>query len=241
MKTPLKSWRINERHYGNLQGLNKKETVEKFGKEQVHIWRRSYDVPPPLAEEDYVNDINQQIEEYQKEEGDFLTRIQNKLCENYKKFNSISNQLRYLKKKGLFEDLNPEEFKTFKSGLKNLFLKKDLTNEERELLNQDHEYLKVRGESLKDTLNRVIKWLRLEYLTWKSGECVLIVAHGNSLRAMVKLLDQMTKEAVLKLNIPTGSPIFYDLKGLDVQKKDFGESEEVLKARAQKVAEQTGK
>ena len=64
MQNPQKSWRLNERHYGSLQGLNKQETVEKYGKEQVLIWRRSYDVPPPKAEENIVNEINEDIQNY---------------------------------------------------------------------------------------------------------------------------------------------------------------------------------
>ena len=241
MLKPIQSWRLNERHYGNLQGLNKKETVAKFGAEQVHIWRRSYDIPPPLADENYKNSINSDIENYISQGEGLLGRIQKGLIQNYKYFDEISNQLVYLKKKGLFSDLTPTQFQEYKQALNLLFNKKDLSENYRAVLDQENEYLQVRGESLKDTLNRVIKWLRLEYLTWRDDHKILVVAHGNSLRAMVKLLDQLSNEKITKLNIPTGSPIFYDLAGLEVVNKEHGESEEVLKARAKKVAEQTGK
>lgn len=240
MQTPLQSWRINERHYGNLQGLNKKETVAKFGAEQVHIWRRSYDIPPPLAGENYKNEINPDIKDYQNK-NDFLGRIRTILRKNYKFFDEISKQLDYLKSQGLFGDLSPKQFQTYKQALNLLFNNKQLSNTEKDLLDQENEYLLVRGESLKSTLDRVIKWLRIEYILWQENSKILIVAHGNSLRAMVKLLEKISNDKITKLNIPTGSPIFYDLKGLKVEKKEYGESEEVLKERAKKVAEQTGK
>ena len=207
----------------------------------MHIWRRSYDIPPPLADKNYKNEINSDIANYISQGDGLLGRIQKALMKNYKYFDQISEQVEYLKKKGLFSDLTPTQFQEYKQALNLLFNKKTLSENHEALLNQENEYLQVRGESLKDTLNRVIKWLRLEYLTWRYDHKILIVAHGNSLRAMVKLLEKISNEKITKLNIPTGSPIFYNLEGLEVTQKEHGESEEVLKARAKKVAEQTGK
>tara|TARA_Y100000768_G_C23883003_1_gene636201 strand:+ start:221 stop:916 length:696 start_codon:yes stop_codon:yes gene_type:complete len=132
-------WRLNERHYGKLQGLNKAETAKKFGDEQVLIWRRSYDTPPPALSPD---------------------------------------DKRHPKFDVLYKDIE-----------KNL--------------------LPV-AESLKDTLNRV-KPLWFDKILAKliSGENVLIVAHGNSLRAIVKMIKNLSNEQVLKLNIPTGIPYIF--------------------------------
>jgi 2,3-bisphosphoglycerate-dependent phosphoglycerate mutase len=135
------SWRLNERHYGALQGLNKTETAAKYGEEQVLIWRRSYDVPPPSLE---------------------------KTDPRYS-----GNDPRY---KGLDE--------------KDIPLK----------------------ESLKDTVARFLPyWHDVLAPTIKSGQRVLIVAHGNSLRALVKYLDNISDEEIVKLNIPTGIPLVYEL------------------------------
>ncbi len=138
-----RSWHLNERHYGALQGLNKSETAAKFGEEQVLIWRRSYDVRPPSLK---------------------------KTDEMYP-----GNDLKY-------KDLN----------------EKDLPL----------------AESLKDTLNRVLPyWHETIAPAIKSGRRVIISAHGNSLRALVKYLDNISDEEILKLNIPTGIPLVYELKG----------------------------
>ncbi|KGE72227.1 2,3-diphosphoglycerate-dependent phosphoglycerate mutase [Spirochaeta lutea] len=137
----IKNWRLNERHYGALQGLNKAETAEKHGEEQVTIWRRSYDVPPPALTAD---------------------------DERYP-----GNDPRYA----------------------------DLSSEELPLT-----------ECLKDTVDRFLPLWHDEIApTIKSGKKVVIAAHGNSLRALVKYLDNMTEEAILKLNIPTGTPLVYEL------------------------------
>jgi len=138
-----RSWHLNERHYGALQGLNKSETAAKFGEEQVLIWRRSYDVRPPSLE---------------------------KTDEMYP-----GNDPRY-------NDLD----------------KKDLPL----------------AESLKDTLNRVLPyWHEVIVPAIRSGKRVIISAHGNSLRALVKYLDNISDEEILKLNIPTGIPLVYELTG----------------------------
>ena len=137
----VKSWRLNERHYGALQGLNKAETAEQFGDEQVKIWRRSYaTTPPPLTVDD----------------------------PRYP-----GNDPRYA---GLSADELP------------------LT------------------ESLKETVARFLPYWEKEIAPQiLAGKRVLIVAHGNSLRALVKHLDQMSEQAIVDLNIPTGIPLIYDL------------------------------
>lgn len=163
------SWRLNERHYGALQGLNKAETAEKYGEEQVHIWRRSYDIPPPSLDE-----------------GDER---------------APGSDPRY----------------------------KDLTEKEIPL-----------RESLKDTVARCLPYWHGEIVpALKSGRRVLITAHGNSLRALVKHLDNISDESIVKLNIPTGIPLVYEL-GDDLRPiKNYylGDPEEIKKAM-QKVADQ---
>jgi len=134
-------WRLNERHYGALQGLNKAETAEKHGAEQVHIWRRSYNIPPPPLD---VDDPQYP-----------------------------GHDARYA---GLDPDLLP------------------------------------RGESLKCTVERFLPlWHETIAAKIRTGKRVLIVAHGNSLRALVKYLDSISDEDIVGLNIPTGIPLVYDL------------------------------
>jgi 2,3-bisphosphoglycerate-dependent phosphoglycerate mutase len=135
-----RSWRLNERHYGSLQGLDKAETLEKYGAEQFQIWRRSYDVPPPE-----IADDNQY---------------------------SQANDERYA---GLGSDL-------------------------------------PRTECLKDVLVRMLPYWESDISkTLESGKTVLITAHGNSLRALVKHLDGVSDEEIAELNIPTGIPLHYKL------------------------------
>jgi 2,3-bisphosphoglycerate-dependent phosphoglycerate mutase len=136
-----KNWRLNERHYGALQGLDKAETAAKYGDEQVLVWRRSFaDPPPPLEEADPRHP---------------------------------SHDRRY-------SDLAPEELPL--------------------------------AESLKDTIARFLPyWHRNIVPDLKAGERVLIVAHGNSLRALVKHLDGTSDEDIVSLNIPTGIPLVYEL------------------------------
>ena len=137
----IKTWKLNERHYGALQGLNKSETAEKYGEDQVKIWRRSFDVTPPALEE--TDDRNP------------------------------ANQLPY---KGVD--------------------KKDLPL----------------TESLKITIDRVVPYYEEVILPdIKAGKRVLIAAHGNSLRALVKYLDNISDEDILNLNIPTAVPLVYEL------------------------------
>jgi 2,3-bisphosphoglycerate-dependent phosphoglycerate mutase len=136
-----RSWRLNERHYGALQGLDKAQTVAKHGEAQVKIWRRSYDVPPPpLALDD----------------------------PRHPRFD-----VRYA-------DVDPR--------------------------------LLPAAESLKDTLARVLPyWEQRIVPELRAGKNVLIVAHGNSLRALVKMLDGMSESDIVEFNIPTGVPIVYEL------------------------------
>lgn len=156
------SWRLNERHYGALQGLNKAETAAKFGEDQVLIWRRSYDTPPPALEKDDPR--------------------------------SPAKDPRY-------KDLRPDEI--------------PLT------------------ECLKDTVARFLPyWHETIAPVVKSGKRVIIAAHGNSLRALVKYLDNISDEEIVGLNIPTGIPLVYELdKDLKPIKHYYlGDPEEVKKA-----------
>lgn len=160
----VNSWKLNERHYGSLQGMNKSETAAKYGDQQVLIWRRSYDVPPPPLE---------------------------KSDERYP-----GNDPRY----------------------------KGLTQKELPLT-----------ECLKDTVARVIPyWNETIAPAIKSGKKVVIAAHGNSLRALVKYLDNVSEADILELNIPTAMPLVYELdKDLKPIKHYYlGDPEEVAKAMA---------
>ena len=162
-----RDWRLNERHYGALQGLNKAETAAKYGDEQVHIWRRSYDVPPPELELDDER--------------------------------HPSHDLRY-------------------QGVDDL----------------------PATESLKITLDRVRPcWEESIAPDLKAGKNVLIAAHGNSLRALVKMLDGMSDDEITGFNIPTGVPIAYDLNDdLTPKSREFlGDPEAVAKAAAAVAAQ----
>jgi len=166
------SWRLNERHYGALQGLNKTEMVERHGMEQVHIWRRSYDIQPPA------------------------------LTPHDPRFNG--NDPRY-------GDLRPEEV--------------PLT------------------ECLKDTVARFLPlWHETIAPTVKKGTRVLISAHGNSLRALVKYLDNIPENEIVELNIPTGIPLVYELNDdlTPIRSYYLGDPEAVKKA-TQAVANQLKK
>ena len=136
-----RSWRLNERHYGALQGLNKTQTVERHGEAQVKIWRRSYDVPPPPM---------------------------------------------------AMDDPRHPRFDVRYAGI-------------------DPQLLPA-GESLKDTLARVLPYWETRIVPeLRAGRNVLVVAHGNSLRALVKMLDMMGEQDIVEFNIPTGIPILYEL------------------------------
>jgi len=165
----IKSWRLNERHYGALQGLNKAETAQKYGDEQVHIWRRSYDIQPPA-----------------------LTR----------------DDERYPGKDKRYAGLTEKEL--------------PLT------------------ECLKDTVARFLPfWHEMAVPAIKSGKQVIIVAHGNSIRALVKYLDNVPESEIVELNIPTGIPLVYELdKDMKPIKHYYLGDPEEAKRKAEAVANQ---
>ncbi|HPS41696.1 MAG TPA: 2,3-diphosphoglycerate-dependent phosphoglycerate mutase [Anaerolineaceae bacterium] len=165
----INSWRLNERHYGALQGLNKAETAQKYGDEQVHIWRRSYDTQPPALTED---------------------------------------DERYPGKDRRYADLSGAEL--------------PLT------------------ECLKDTVARFLPyWHETIAPMIKSGKRVLIAAHGNSLRSLVKFLDNVSEKEIVDLNIPTGIPLVYELDEdlKPIRSYYLGDPEEA-KRKAEAVANQ---
>ncbi len=163
------SWRLNERHYGALQGLNKAETAAKYGEKQVHIWRRSYDVPPPALE---------------------------------------PSSPMYPGNDPRYREMDPADI--------------PLT------------------ECLKDTVTRFLPyWHKVIAPAVLAGKRVLIVAHGNSLRALVKYLDNISDDAITELNIPTGIPLVYELdnKLSPLGSKYLGD-EAAIKEKMQAVANQ---
>ena len=163
----VRDWRLNERHYGALQGLNKAETAAKYGDEQVHIWRRSYDIPPPELE--------------------------------------------------LSDERHPSHDPRY-AGIDNL----------------------PATESLAITLERVRPcWEELIAPELRAGKDVLIAAHGNSLRALVKMLDEISDEEITGFNIPTGIPLAYELDDdLKPLSREFlGDPEAVAKAAAAVAAQ----
>ena len=165
-----KHWRLNERHYGGLQGLNKAETTQKYGEEQVKIWRRSYDIPPPALK---------------------------KTDERHPKHDP-----RYV-------DLKPKELPA--------------------------------TESLKDTVVRFVPYWKGKILpALKRGERVIIVAHGNSLRALVKHLDGMSNDEIVALNIPTAVPLVYEFdKKFKAKRHYYLGDQAKIAAAAAAVANQT--
>ena len=159
-----RSWRLNERMYGALQGLDKAKTAERYGDEQVLIWRRSYDTPPPALAPDDQRDPA---------------------------------------KDPRYAGLKPEDI--------------------------------PRAESLKDTIDRFLPyWHETIAPSVSAGRRVLIVAHGNSLRGLVKHLDQVSEDDILKLNIPTGIPLVYELDDRlsPIRHEFLGDPEAVEKAQA---------
>ena len=164
-----KTWKLNERHYGALQGLNKSETAEKYGEDQVKIWRRSFDVKPPKLEAtDERNPANQAI----------------------------------------YASVDPAEL--------------PLT------------------ESLETTIERVVPYFEnVIKKDMQAGKSVIIAAHGNSLRALVKYFDNMSKDEILGVNIPTGVPLVYEFDdNFKVIKKYYLGDQEALAAKMAAVANQ---
>jgi 2,3-bisphosphoglycerate-dependent phosphoglycerate mutase len=164
-----KSWLLNERHYGALQGLNKAETAAQYGEEQVLIWRRSYDVLPTLLEE---------------------------------------SDERWLGKDPRYSNIKPEMF--------------------------------PRAEALKETVERVVPYYQNEIAPKiAEGKRLLIAAHGNSLRALVKYLDTISDEDIVSRNIPTGVPLVYELdENLKPTKSYYLGDAEAVKAAEEAVAKQ---
>ena len=161
-------WRLNERHYGALQGLNKSETAKKYGEDQVHIWRRSYDISPPHLDQD--------------------------------------------------DKRHPRFDNKFKDIQGNLPV----------------------GESLKNVIDRLHPFWK-EYvsnLSEMQGD-YLIVAHSNSLRAIIKILDNLSDKEIMSVNIPTGVPLVYTLdQKLNVTDKQYLIGQEKLKAKQEMVVKQ---
>jgi len=183
MYIPIKNaWQLNERHYGALQGLDKKETVAKYGDAQVNLWRRSYNIPPPPCELDSTH--------------------------------YPGNDRKY---------------------------------------SHNAEASVIRTESLETTLARVVPfWLSDIVPEIKSGKNVIIAAHGNSLRALVKYLDNIPESEIAELNIPTGVPLVYELDAVTLAPIAHADSIapltgryvgniEDIKARIQGVKNQTAK
>ncbi len=164
-----KSWLLNERHYGTLQGLNKTEMAAQYGEEQVLIWRRSYDVPPgPMEETDE----------------------------------------RWLGKDPRYCNIEPGEF--------------------------------PKAECLKDTVARVVPYFETEIMPKiEAGKRLIIAAHGNSLRALVKYLDTISDHEIVHLNVPTGIPLVYELDdNLKPTKSQYLGNAEAIVAAQQAVANQ---
>lgn len=160
----VRDWRLNERHYGALQGLNKAETAAKHGEEQVKIWRRSYDIAPPA-----------------------LTTEDERFPGHDRRYGSVSR------------------------------------------------YALPHTESLKDTVDRVVPYWEDEIASKvREDKHVLIVAHGNSLRALVKYLEEMSDDEIVELNIPTGIPLLYELDDelRPIGRRYLGDPEAAAKAAA---------
>ena len=166
-----RTWRLNERHYGGLQGLNKAETAAKYGEQQVKIWRRSYDVPPPPLEK---------------------------------------TDERFPGKDRRYAELKPAELPA--------------------------------TECLKDTVARFLPaWHEAIAPTIKSGKRVLIAAHGNSLRALVKYLKNMSDQEIIELNIPTAVPLVYELDENLKPIKDYYLGDQAAIAAAMNAVANQGK
>ena len=162
-------WRLNERHYGSLQGLDKAETAAKHGADQVKIWRRSYDIPPPALSED--------------------------------------------------DERHPRHDRRYRNVASN-----DLPG----------------TESLKTTLERVLPYWQERILPeLAAGRNVLIAAHGNSLRALVKMLENVSDEAITEFNIPTGAPRIYEFDtSMQLTRGEYLGDADAIAAAAKAVAEQ---
>ena len=165
----VKTWKLNERHYGALQGLNKAETAAKYGEEQVKVWRRSYDVKPPALEDD---------------------------------------DERNAKLQPMYRDVDPS-------------------------LLPNNESLETTAERAVPFFNEVVK------ADMKAGKRVIIAAHGNSLRALVKYFDNLTPDEIIGVNIPTGVPLVYEFDDdFNVIRHYYLGDQDALKAKMEAVANQ---
>lgn len=166
----VKSWKLNERHYGALQGLDKAETAAKYGEEQVLIWRRSFDVLPPALDKD--------------------------------------------------DERAPRNMEAYRDV-------------------EDKDILPLQ-ESLKETIERAVPYFEEEIKPQMlAGKRVLIAAHGNSLRALVKYFDNMSDDEIMGVNIPTGVPLVYEFDNdFNVISKAYLGDQEALKAKMEAVANQ---
>ena len=165
----VKAWELNERHYGALQGLNKSETAEKYGEDQVKISRRSYDIKPPALEE---------------------------------------TDKRHPKNDPMFRNVDPKNLPA--------------------------------NESLETTVARAVPYFNnVIKKDMEAGKRVIIAAHGNSLRALVKYFDNMSNDAIIGVNIPTGIPLVYEFDNdFKVVKHYYLGDQEALKAKMEEVANQ---
>lgn len=165
----VKNWRLNEKHYGALQGLNKAETAAKYGDEQVLLWRRAYDVRPPLLSQADIAEM---------------------------------------KKESRYSQVDNDQY--------------------------------LLGESLADAVERVVPyWTDVISKDLLAGKNVLVTAHGNSLRGLVKHLDKKSNDEILKFNIPTGIPLVYELDDdLNPIKSYYLADEQALREAQEKVAKQ---
>ena len=165
----VKTWKLNERHYGDLQGKNKAEAAEKFGEDQVKIWRRSFDVKPPVLSDD---------------------------------------DERSAVKQPMYRDVD--------------------------------RFFLPQNESLETTIERVVPfYLETIKADMKAGKRVVVAAHGNSLRALVKYLDNLSNEEILGVNIPTATPLVYEFDDeLNPVKHYYLGDQEALKAKMEAVANQ---
>ena len=165
----IKSWKLNERHYGDLQGLNKAEMAEKVGEEQVHIWRRSFDTPPPALDGD---------------------------------------DPRHPKHEKKYKELSESELPA--------------------------------AESLEMTIERVMPFWKKEIVPKiKAGQKIIVSAHGNSLRALVKHLDNISDDEISSLNIPTGRPLVYEFdEEMNIKDSYYLGDQAEIEAEMEKVKDQ---
>lgn len=165
----IKSWKLNERHYGALQGLNKADTAAKYGDEQVKIWRRSFDIKPPLLEEEDTRNPAKEVQ---------------------------------------YREVDKAELPL--------------------------------AESLKDTIARTVPYFeQVIKQDMLDGKRVLVVAHGNSLRALVKYFDDISEDEIVEVNIPTGIPLVYEFDDhFKVLNKYYLGDEEAVAAKMHQVANQ---